>query len=142
MPKLVHELPALCHHKASGRAKVRYGQEITQAKSIAQGAGSLRPTHGRSGQAPRATRRARSRRPTGLFYVSELVVLFRKHARQFYVDADGNPTGQHFVIRAALVFVDGEYGSDYVHQFETQEAKRRSKRSGRAGLVVEGHGQP
>ena len=25
MPKLVHKSPALCHHKASGRAKVRYG---------------------------------------------------------------------------------------------------------------------
>jgi hypothetical protein len=25
MPKLVHKPPALCHHKASGLAKVRYG---------------------------------------------------------------------------------------------------------------------
>ena len=50
-------------------------------------------------------------------------MLFRKHARKFYVDADGNPTGQHFVIRAVLVPLTEMYGGHYVHEFGPKKLK-------------------
>jgi integrase len=109
MPRLVHKPPTYAHHKPSGRARVRYrgvdhylpgpygspeslkayAELIARLTSPDGAREATEPTKAPEGPAP------------NLLTIAELIERFWEHAQDYY-RRDGQPTGEHQVIRAAL----------------------------------------
>ncbi len=103
MPKLINRPPKYSLHKPSGQAKVRHnGRTIYLGK---YGSPESKAAYARfiaNLPKPEETPKLAAPIPGASLLVGEIVLRFFKHATEYYVHADGSPTGEHTTIRACL----------------------------------------
>jgi integrase len=111
MPRLVHKVPGYSHHKARNLGKVRYqGRDhyfpgpYNSPESLRAYADWVDRLHSRRGatEAPEAAGALATDDPApNCLTIAELIEKYWDHARTYY-RRDGQLTGEHAVIRAAL----------------------------------------
>jgi integrase len=124
MPRLVNRPPAYTHHKPSGRARVRF-QGRDHWLPGKYGSKESREAYARfvatlsDGEAfdPRTEDELRS-----TITINELVLAYKKHAEAYY-RKDGEPTGEHEVIKYALRPMRRMFGSTLAVEFGPKRLK-------------------
>jgi integrase len=106
MPKLVNRYPAYRLHSPSGRARVRHQGKDFWFPGKHNSPESMRAyadfiEHLKIGATPETHQKMKDRPPVNLLTIAELIERFYAHCLVHY-RRNGEPTGEHVVIRAAL----------------------------------------
>jgi integrase len=139
MPRLVHRVPKYAHHKPTGLAYVKvngkrryigpYGSQesraaydrlIAELKADRAAEQPVTPPRSKPRPAPRPQYVPPPPKPIP---ISEVVLKFFEYAERYYVK-DGEPTGEHRVIRCALRPLLDLYGSENAAEFGPLKLKR------------------
>src|SRR4051812_25283946 len=115
MPKLINRTPKYRHHRATGQAVVTLsGRDFYLGPW--QSAKSKREYARRTSQWLAAGEML-AQTPADTLTIEQLLAAFWRHAKAYYVDADGKPTSEQLIFRTLIKRFRRTYGETLARDF-------------------------